>query len=189
MNYLLQCFFIVLPLLIAGLIFIFFLKYKYLQIFNKPIDMHMNFYGKRLFGDNKTFRGFFIMPIATVLAVMVISLLFKIFDVDEETILFDYNFSGSYKALIYGAAYVCGELPNSFVKRRLNINPGERADQKHMRIFFDIMDKIDSLIACGFVAFFVYGIDSQFIFGAIALGVFLHYLTDVMMVKMRLKKY
>jgi hypothetical protein len=51
---------------------------------------------------------------------------------------------------ILGGGYVAGELPNSFVKRRLEIAPGAAAPGK-LRALFWILDQLDSLV--GILAF------------------------------------
>lgn len=187
MYYFIQCLFIVFPIFAAGLIFIYVLQKGFFSQFNKPVDLNLTIFGKRLFGDNKTFRGFLIMPAATLFVVMCMSAIFKLFDIDENHILFDYSFDGWYKALIFGAAYAFGELPNSFVKRQLNIEPGMRAKRLYMRIIFDIIDKMDSLVLCGVAVYFVYNIDIKYVFGAVTLGFICHYVTDLYMIKLRLK--
>lgn len=188
MDYILQCLLIVLPVLLAGITFIIILKKDYFSWLKMPVDFGMKFRGKRLFGENKTLRGFVIMPLATWIAVIMIGYVMKLFNFESDKALFDYSLSGGYKALVYGLAYPLGELPNSFIKRQMDINPGGKAHGNLARMFFNLLDKIDSLLACGIVAFLLYGISVSYILGAIILGLLFHYLTDFLMLKQGLKK-
>ncbi|PIR73527.1 MAG: hypothetical protein COU40_02190 [Candidatus Moranbacteria bacterium CG10_big_fil_rev_8_21_14_0_10_35_21] len=188
MDYILQCLLIASPVLLAGIAFIIFLKKDYFSWLKTPVDFGMKFRGKRLLGENKTLRGFVIMPLATWIAVIMIGYLMKFFNFESGKALFDYSLSGSYKALAYGMAYPLGELPNSFIKRQLNINPGERAHGDLARVFFNFLDKTDSLLMCGIAVFLLYGISANYILGAIILGLLFHYLTDFLMLKQGLKK-
>lgn len=98
----------------------------------------------RLFGENKTVRGFVFLPIASGMGCLLGS-------------IFQGPFSTGYFAdfLIgvgLGLAYMLAELPNSYVKRRRGIAPGE-SDRNH-RFLQLIIDKTDSLTgACIFYYF------------------------------------
>lgn len=188
LNYLLQCVFIILPLFLAGVFFIFSLKKGLGKNLAGPIDFGFEFKGKRLFGANKTWRGFLIMPVAAFMFWLLIVIILKIFHINSGMFVLDYEFSGYAKILIFGLAYPFGELPNSFFKRRLGIEPGSQSDNKIFKIFFAIFDLIDSLLLCLLVLLFVYKINFSYSFGAFFIGTFIHYLTDSIMRKVKLKK-
>jgi hypothetical protein len=86
------------------------LRFDLLRPLRRPIS-------DRLFGANKTWRGALVMFTGVVLATGVCWDLMPDELRDESWLLVG--------ALI-GAGTVLGELPNSFVKRRLGIAPGER---------------------------------------------------------------
>ena len=86
------------------------LRYDLLKPLKRPIS-------NRLFGSNKTWRGALVMFTGVVLATAVAWKLMPDELRDESWLLVG--------ALI-GAGVVLGELPNSFLKRRLGIAPGER---------------------------------------------------------------
>ena len=86
------------------------LRYDLLKPLKWPIS-------NRLFGSNKAWRGALVMFTGVVLAAAVTWKLMPDELRDESWVLVG--------ALI-GAGVVLGELPNSFVKRRLGIAPGER---------------------------------------------------------------
>lgn len=187
MEYLLQCFLMILPILLAGIFFIFIIKQDYFLFLKKPIDLGLKFRGKRIFGANKTLRGFFIMPIATFLSVVAIGYLMNITSRDLDSFIFNYTLIGSYKSLFYGLAYSVGELPNSFLKRQLGILPGMRAKGRYKMKFFNFFDKSDSLLFCGLVLLIIYKISFVYVAGSFAMGLFLHFLTDLVMIKFKLK--
>jgi CDP-archaeol synthase len=88
------------------------LRYDLLRALKRPIDG-----GRGWFGANKTWRGALAMFTGTVLATAVFWSWMPESLQDESWLLVG--------ALI-GLGTVAGELPNSFVKRRLGIGPGER---------------------------------------------------------------
>jgi CDP-diglyceride synthetase len=90
---------------------------------NRPLDLGVRFRGRRVFGDNKTWRGAIVMFSGTLVATLLLTR-WPWFrhrlpdDVRDAPPLL-------YGALL-GAGVVLGELPNSFMKRRLGIDPGAR---------------------------------------------------------------
>jgi hypothetical protein len=88
------------------------LRLDLLRPLRRPLDG-----GRGVFGDNKTWRGALVMFTGVVLATAVLWPLMPDSLRDESRLLVG--------ALI-GAAVVLGELPNSFMKRRLGIAPGQR---------------------------------------------------------------
>lgn len=86
------------------------LRYDLLKPLKRPIS-------DRLFGSNKTWRGAIVMFTGVLLATGVLWDLMPDSIQDESWLLVG--------ALI-GLGTVAGELPNSFLKRRLGIAPGER---------------------------------------------------------------
>ena len=56
--------FLVLALGAAGVVHSLWLRAKWSAQFAGPIDLGLTIRGRRLFGDNKTWRGLMVMPIA-----------------------------------------------------------------------------------------------------------------------------
>jgi CDP-diacylglycerol--serine O-phosphatidyltransferase len=97
----------------------------------------------KLFGRNKTWRGFIYLPVAMGFICLIESTLFGPFSKDH---LKDVLISTA-----LGLVYMISELPNSAFKRRLGIAAGESAPR--FRIIQLIIDKTDSLAgACIFFA-------------------------------------
>jgi CDP-diglyceride synthetase len=92
-----------------------------LRPLKRPLDGGATFRGRRLFGDNKTVRGAIVITLGVTVATLVLSL----WDWWWSELPGDLTEHG---ALLYGAllglGVVAGELPNSFLKRQLDIAPG-----------------------------------------------------------------
>ncbi|MGH9148046.1 MAG: CDP-archaeol synthase, partial [Vicinamibacterales bacterium] len=102
--------------------------------------------GHRLLGDNKTIRGFIVMVPATSLAFALLALLMTPFPIGLKG-LWPLT-SGQYALLgAWGAlGFMVGELPNSFLKRRLGIPPGAAAEGRVCAPLFFVVDRIDSIV-------------------------------------------
>jgi hypothetical protein len=95
--------------------------------FDLPLDGGLTFRGRRLFGRNKTMRGIVVMvPAAAIALPLVASLLERALSGPPR--LWPLT-PGGYAALGAWSAlgFMLGELPNSFVKRQLDIAPGAAA--------------------------------------------------------------
>jgi hypothetical protein len=106
-----------------------------------PLDCGATCCGQRVFGPNKTIRGFIVMVPATSLAFIVVAL------ADPAGVwqlpVSQYGLLGA----VAGAGCMAAELPNSFLKRQLRIAPGLEARGRLSRPLFAIVDHIDSV--CG----------------------------------------
>ena len=107
-----------------------------------PLDGGRTFRGQRIFGDNKTARGFVVMIPATALAFLVLSL--AGFHTKGAWPLTPSQFLGL--GLLAGAGCMLGELPNSFIKRQLRIPAGCPAAGPVARPLFFLVDRLDSTL-------------------------------------------
>jgi CDP-2,3-bis-(O-geranylgeranyl)-sn-glycerol synthase len=111
-----------------------------------PLDAGGTFRGRRLFGANKTLRGFVIMVPATGLSFAILAGLLGglpyglagLWPISPG----DYALLGMWA----GFGFMFGELPNSFVKRQLGVAPGHAATTGCMHLIFVIFDRIDSIL-------------------------------------------
>lgn len=90
--------------------------------FNKlaiPIDL-----GKNIFGNNKTFRGF-IFGILFAIIIAYLQFLSYRFNFFRNLSFIDYS-NWFIIGFLFGFGALFGDLVKSFIKRRLNIKPGER---------------------------------------------------------------
>ena len=168
---------IILPVLLAGSVFIFVIK-NYPNLWRFPIDAGKTFRGKRIFGVNKNIRGPVIMSISTSLFGGILYL--TINSTLSLAILLNY--------FLVGLGYSIGELINSFIKRQLNITPGSRAKEKKLRFLFDLLDNFDSLIMIAFLYYLFFDFSKQTIIIAFLIGGLIHYAIDIFMTTKKLKK-
>ncbi len=111
-----------------------------------PLDGGRTFAGRRLLGDNKTLRGFAVMVPATGITFALLASVLRALP-DRLDGLWPLSPTG-YALLGMWAAigFMGGELPNSFIKRRLDIPPGARAQGRFAGPFFFVVDRLDSIL-------------------------------------------
>jgi|SRR5882672_5414165 len=135
-----------LPLLVGLALHGFCIKYDIMAFLCRPIDRGRKFRGKRIFGDNKTYRGVVVVSLGTAIGFGLQSLLFHRIVSIKSIELFDYSF---FKSVALGAAVgvaaMLSELPNSFIKRQFEIAPGSAAKGWKALIFY-VYDQIDFLL-------------------------------------------
>lgn len=119
-------------LFLAGVIEAFLWKTPLFQLLNFPIQ-------KDWFGANKKWRGLVSLPLTMVVSTYLLQTIEKfLFPFSTNWILFsDFNFI--FYGLSVGFIFNLSELPNSFIKRRLNIPAGDESNK-----FFYVIDHIDS---------------------------------------------
>jgi len=139
------------PLLIGLALHGFCIKFNSLAFLCLPIDRGRKFRGKRIFGDNKTYRGVVVVGLGTAIGFGLQSLFLRQIASIRSVELFNYSF---FKAvalgLAVGVAAMLSELPNSFIKRRFEIAPGSAAKGWKGLIFY-VYDQIDFLVGAWIV--------------------------------------
>ncbi len=112
--------------------------------------------GKRIFGNNKTWIGFFSMIVFCTFFQVIYGLFCKltnlnlygdVYLVHDNTVWFNLLFGS-----MTGLVCMLFELPNSFIKRRLSIQDGKTEKGWKGGVFF-IYDQIDSLIGVMFLLY------------------------------------
>lgn len=165
------------PVFLAGLMFILILRY-FPGFLSFPLDLGLTINKKRIFGDNKTFRGPIVMGTSVAL-----------FGTFTATLL---GYSQDYKFLLVsyfliGLLYSIGELPNSFLKRQLNVAPGKAHEDKFYAKVFKVVDTYDSLLLCGVGYVYLFNFDFTYMLLSVLLGGLLHLVTDQWMRSLKLK--
>jgi CDP-archaeol synthase len=114
---------IFLPLIGGALAHAPVLRWNLLPALARPLDGGATFRGRRLFGANKTWRGALFMFGGTFVLASLLSRLPLYWRQVPEPI----RVAGPWTfAALLGLATVLSELPNSFLKRQLDIPPGGR---------------------------------------------------------------
>lgn len=146
------------PAVIAGVLTSIWCKLPILKFMKKPLDGGKCLRDKRrIFGDNKTVKGFvgymflnmICMPLWGLFCSLTGAGAFNFFYVRNDNALIFNLLVG----LLVGFAYALFELPNSFLKRRLDITPGKTI-KGPLRVFFIFLDQADSLFGCCLVVYF-----------------------------------
>lgn len=157
MQTILTMYITLMSVILAGVTNMVFCKHPVLESSNRPMDAGRYWPKdqKRLLGANKTWKGFFGMIVFGTLFQILWGLLSSI-----SPLLENHNYIyqnqpntiglNTVVGFSLGLAYVLFELPNSFIKRRLDIKPGKQANN-HLRWLFIIIDQIDSLLGCTLV--------------------------------------
>ena len=135
------------PVLFAGLGQVLVLKTGLLAGVATPLDRGVKWRGKPLFGPLKTWRGVIIM---TTLSALVSSAQAEAARRSEGLRAlspFDYKrINPWFLGLALGLGYCLAELPNSFVKRRLDIAPADTTERWAWVQY--LVDQSDSVAGC-----------------------------------------
>ena len=138
-------------LFIAGILEAFLWKTPLFQLLNIPIQTQW-------FGANKKWRGLVSLPLAMLVSVYFISFIEKLIpNLPPDAILFS-NFNLLEFGLLVGFIFNLSELPNSFIKRRLDIPPGDESS----KIFYFI-DHMDSTYGVLILWYFYFHFPLHFI--------------------------
>lgn len=137
---------IALPVITAGALHIAAIRLNlFPALARMPIDGGLTVRGRRVLGDNKTWRGVILMIAFTIVAASLQAWLAEHFDWAHALAPRELVDAGplTWGGLL-GLGYVLGELPNSFLKRQIEIAPGAAGSGALGPVFW-IIDQIDSL--------------------------------------------
>jgi hypothetical protein len=144
----------ILAFIIAGFAQTTWFAWRGSRAFALPLDGGLTFRGRRLFGNNKTVRGLVVMiPAVAITLPLVAFVLERALPTNSSLwplTLPGYSALGAWSAL----GFMLGELPNSFIKRQLDIAPGAAASGRWLpwQLAADRLDSgIGLLLAASFV--------------------------------------
>ncbi len=136
---------IVLPVALAGLTQVAVIRLGLLRaLAAAPLDFGASLGSRRLFGDNKTLRGLVVMVLASAAWFLAQHRLLLGLGWDEAALPAFQRLHPLLWGALAGLGYVAGELPNSFVKRRLGISAGGAARGAPGALFW-VIDQVDSV--------------------------------------------
>jgi hypothetical protein len=118
-----QALYLFAPLLLAAALSGVVLRWNLVPWLRRPIDGGQSWRNRRLFGDNKSWRGVVVAVFGSVVAVVIQKHVVGAWAAPIAVIEYRDLNAVAFGAAI-GAGAMLGELPNSFVKRRLGIPPG-----------------------------------------------------------------
>ena len=180
--------FIIAAFIIAGSIHSAWLASPVSRRLQIPVDGRLRIRGRRLFGDNKTVRGFIVMPPAAGFAFWALGSLLQAISPALRDSLWPFGNGGL--ALLgtwAGLGFMLGELPNSFVKRQLDISPGRAANGELSSLLSFAVDRVDSIFGVLIVISIVTPIPWMTWFYAILIGPAVHLSFSVLLFRLGVK--
>lgn len=143
-----QALWLSLPVILAGLTHVVVIKCKLLPgLAAIRLDGGLKLRGRALFGANKTLRGAIVMIAASVLWMILVDAIQRGLGLDSSLRFIPYSQLSSVQlGLLLGLGYIIGELPDSLIKRQLDIEPGAPAPGRFQCVFW-LYDQIDSTLA------------------------------------------
>ena len=140
-----------------------------LNFLNYPVDFRFRLGKKRIFGNHKTFRGFFFGILSSVICIYILRYFYVNFTFVQNLSLIDYTaYNPFFLGFLFGFGALFGDLIESFFKRRLNVKPGKPL------VFFD---QSDYVIGTLLLVSFVYVPTLIHVFAMFVLSTTLHFLT------------
>ena len=132
---------------VAGLVQTAFLKSAASARFAQPLDGGRTLRGRRLLGQNKTWRGVVVLVPSVALCFGAAGLLQQRGELGPGLWALGGPWGWISLGWWVGWAYALGELPNSFIKRQLDVPPGQLPRRWLGRRVALIVDQIDSIAA------------------------------------------
>lgn len=179
--------------ILAGIMNMLFTKTKFYSKYRYPIDGGKKIKdGQYIFGENKTWIGFFSMIFFNILAQIIWGFLCLNIDFLKGknyiyTSVENNFFNNAIIGAVLGLAYVVFELPNSFIKRRLKIKPGKTAKGIKGMIFF-LIDQIDSIIGVTLVLCIWYKMTAFQFLLFVFLGAITHIVINLFLYYIKIRK-
>jgi CDP-diglyceride synthetase len=174
------------PVILAGVGNMVYMRLPWHAFLMRPMDGGLVLPdGRCVFGENKTWKGFFGMIVLCALAMGAVKLLHLAWPpLDRFSLIPYYAYRPGWVVLGYGAlwglGYVLFELPNSFMKRRLNIAPGSNT-AGGPKLLFTCIDQADSALGCTLFMYLFYQ-PPWWVGACIFLaGSLVHYLVNVLL--------
>tara|TARA_B110000902_G_scaffold50306_1_gene57700 strand:+ start:408 stop:932 length:525 start_codon:yes stop_codon:yes gene_type:complete len=160
-----------LPLVIGNVLHMIIVKKNYLKALSIPIS-------STLFGANKTYRGFLVLPVLSGFIACLNAITFDSLQASNRYALFI--------GTGLGIAYMLFELPNSYLKRKLGIPQG--ASYKKYKILQLCIDKIDSLVGVFAFYYFATSVTFETIIGLFLAAFLIHISLSYLLVVLKIKK-
>lgn len=174
---------------LAGLAHTLWLKTAASARWAVPLDGGATFRGRRLFGGNKTFRGFLVMVPAAGVAFGLVARVVQAIRGDL-TLVGLWGLSPPAYSLLglwAGLGFMAGELPNSFLKRQLGVAPGAAPSHPLLRPLCFLLDRIDSILGMLAALSLFVATPWRVWAGMLLVGPGIHWLFSVVLFRLRVK--
>ncbi|MBE5927226.1 MAG: CDP-archaeol synthase [Lachnospiraceae bacterium] len=178
--------------IIAGILNSIWCKSKFMTYMQIPIDAGKCLKdGNRIFGDNKTWKGFLGYIIFNMICMVLLGFLCAGTDIEEYNMFYDgisnMPLNNCLIGLLLGLAYALFELPNSFIKRRLGIIPGKSLNGAKKWIFV-FLDQADSIFGCVIIVCIYHPMSLWFYLVYVLVGAVTHIVINMLLYVLRLRK-
>lgn len=178
--------------ILAGVLNSVWCRSKALKRLQIPMDGGRNLAdGRRIFGDNKTWKGFLGYIVLNMICMVLWGLVCKAAGIEAYNLFYkgvdNTPWNNLIIGLLLGLAYGLFELPNSFLKRRLGIVPG-KSTNGGMKAFFVFLDQADSVFGCVLVVCLYAPMSAGFYFLYVVVGAFTHIVINILLYCMKLRK-
>ncbi len=142
---LLRTAYLFLPLLGGAIANGFCIRFKCLTFLTYPLDFGLTHRQRRVFGNNKTFRGIILFSAGTGAIVSLQAAVFHKIPKLQSLEIIDYGIiNPPLFGFLMGVAAMLSELPNSYLKRQLDIPSGAAGHGLWLPIFY-FLDQVDLL--------------------------------------------
>jgi len=181
-----------LPVIISGIANMAWCKSSLLNSTKLPIDNGKNFFdGRRVFGDNKTWKGMIGYFLFNMIFAIVWGIICNTTGLEKLDFFYiDHKNTLSFNIIVgilLGLAYSLFELPNSFIKRRLDITPGKTINGVY-KAFFVFLDQADSIFGCVLVVWLFYDLGLFLYFIYVFIGAATHIVLNMLLYFTGLRK-
>jgi len=120
----LEALYFFLPVYIANIIPPFSRRIPFLSKKPRPLDFNKTFRGKRIFGENKSLRGFIFASFGGLIVFYIQRLLYS-FDIFSNISIIDYTQVSLWLGFLLGLGAITGDAVESFFKRQLGFKSGK----------------------------------------------------------------
>lgn len=181
----------VMPIIFAGILNMLFTKTKFYNKHKRPIDNRRSINNKRILGDNKTWIGFGSMVIISGFTHVIWGYILRLLNLESKSDYYVKHDNRITYNLIVGLSngfiYMVSELPNSFIKRRLDIDSGKRANGIKGVLFY-IIDQIDSIVGIAYLIKKLSKINVRETLKYIGIGGFVHAIINLILFKIKVRE-
>ena len=177
--------------ILAGVVNSIFCKLDVLKSLKKPLDFNKKINGKRIFGDNKTWKGLLGYIFFNIIFMILVGIIYKATNIEHLNFFYINHKNTLIYNIIVGALlglfYALFELPNSFMKRRLDIKPGKTI-KGPKKYFFIFLDQADSVFGVALVVWMFYPIGIKVYLLYILVGAVTHLVINMLLYLLHLRK-
>jgi CDP-2,3-bis-(O-geranylgeranyl)-sn-glycerol synthase len=174
--------FVILAFVLAGLAHSLWLRSRWAARCRVPIDGGRTWRRRPIFGKNKTWAGFLVLPLAAGAAFPLLRLAADGMPEAFRRGLWPLPIPGYALLGVWtGLGFMAGELPNSFIKRQLGVAPGEAPTGRAARLAWFLIDRVDSLLGAFLAQAIVVPVGFWYAFYLLLVGPGLHWLFSALL--------